>query len=149
MKLNKNWATISLERQRMHPDVHVHVASQNSSPMIDRRLARSTGVSVDRPAGPDLVLFSARHSCCRDNRASGTRILEFRWYAGLKVDIAVKLHHTLSWKTEPLSLSHYDAFNGLLLLISTPLLGALLVLRSNLYSLSVHTQCSCSAPLTS
>ena len=30
----------------------------------------------DWPAGPDLILFTARHSCCRDKRVSGTRILE-------------------------------------------------------------------------
>ena len=52
-------------------------------------------------------------------------------------------------KTEPLSSSHSAAFNDLLLQIATPLVGALSVLtRSNLYSLSVHTECSCSAPMT-
>ncbi len=79
-KFSGTWSWIKTE-QRSHwkgsacSQMYMFRASQNSSPMFDRRSARSTGVSVDRPAGPDLVLFSARHFCCMDKRASGTRIL--------------------------------------------------------------------------
>ena len=78
------WSWIKTER-RSHwkgsacIQMYMLRTSQNSSPMFDRRSARSTGVSVDRPAGPDLVLFSARLSCCRDKRASGTRIPVYRY----------------------------------------------------------------------
>ena len=57
--------------------MYMFIAFQNSYLMFDRLSARpSPGVSVDRPAGPDLVLFTARHSCCRDKKMSGTRMRE-------------------------------------------------------------------------